>query len=115
MGTIVEFYTAQQVDSLSLPAGSGVRTLVHSLSINSHMVEVLLDALTGTGLDPLIGDGSDSERSIFVAPVELNRLRAQSVKWSLQTDEVLSEIYEAVNEAVDEAVWAKRGLLIVIR
>lgn len=115
MGTIVEFYTAQQVDSLSLPAGSGVRTLVHSLSINSHMVEVLLDALTGTGLDFLIGDGSDSERSILVASADFHRLRAQTVQWSLQADEVLMEIYEAVNKGIDEAEWAKRGLLVIVR
>ncbi|WP_117139841.1 hypothetical protein [Pseudomonas amygdali] len=115
MGTIVEFYTAGQVDDLSKPGGIGTCTLVQSLSINSLMVEVLLDALTGTSLDPLIGDGSDSERSIFVAPADFHRLRAQSVQWSLQPGEVLREIYEAVDKGVDEAEWAKRGLLVVIR
>lgn len=115
MGTIVEFYTASQVDDLSNPAGSGACTLVQSLSINSHMVEVLLDALTGTDLDSLVGDGSDLERSIFVAPAELQRLKAQSVQWSLQSDEVLREICEAVDKGVDEAEWAKRGLLVVVR
>jgi hypothetical protein len=115
MGTIVEFYTALQPDYLSLPAGKGAHTLVQSLSINSHMVEVLLDALTGTGLDPLVGDGSDPDRSIFVAPKDFPRLRAQSVQWSLQPGEVLREIYSAVNDGIDEAMWAKRGLLIVVR
>ncbi|AVD90401.1 hypothetical protein C4Q26_26080 [Pseudomonas sp. SWI44] len=115
MGTIVEFYTEPQVDNFSLPTGGGVRTLVQSLSINSHMVEVLLNALTGTSLDPLVGDGSDSNRSIFLAPADLQRLKAQSAQWSLQPDEVSREIYEAVNKGIDEAVWAKRGLLVLVR
>lgn len=115
MGTIVEFYTAGQVDDLSKLAGSGACTLVQSLSINSLMVEVLLDALTGTDLNPLVGDGSDSDRSIFVAPADLQRLKAQTVQWSLQPDEVLREIYEAVDKGVEEAEWAKRGLLVVVR
>lgn len=115
MGTIVEFYTARHRDDLSLPAVNGVYTLVKSLSINSHMVELLLDALTGTGLDPLVGDGSDPDRSIFVAPSDLPTLRAQSVHWSLKPGEVFREIYEAVSSAIDEAIWAKRGLLIVVR
>lgn len=115
MGTIVEFYTALQLDYLSLPAENGVYTLVQSLSINSHMVEVLFDALTGTGLDPLVGDGSDPDRSIFVAPTDLPRLKAQSVQWSLQPGEVLREIYAAVNDGIDEAMWANRGLLVVVR
>lgn len=114
MGTIVEFYTARQADDFSQPVGRGGRTLVQSLSINSLMVELLLDALTGTGLDPLVGDGSDTARSIFVAPADLQRLKAQSVQWSLQSDEVLREIYEAVNEGINEPEWAKRGLLVVV-
>jgi len=115
MGTIVEFYTARHVDDLSLPPGRGARTLVTSLSINSLMVEVLLDALTGTGLDPLVGDGSDSDRSISVAPADLQRLKAQSLQWLSQPDEVLREIGEAVKRGVDEAEWANRGLVVVIR
>lgn len=115
MGTIVEFYTAQHVDDLSLPVGRGACTLVTSLSINSLMVEVLLDALTGTGLNPLVGDGSDADRSVFVVPADLQRLKVQTVQWSLHPDEVVREIYEAVNKGVDEAEWAKRGLLVVIR
>lgn len=115
MGTIVEFYTAQQPDYLSQPAQKGVHTLVQSLSINSHMVDILLDALAGTRLDPLVGDGSDPGRSIFVAPTDFPRLRAQSVQWSLKPGEVFREIYEAVSSAIDEAMWAKRGLLVVAR
>lgn len=115
MGTIVEFYTARQADDFPQPVGRGGRTLVQSLSINSLMVKLLLDALTGTSLDPLVGDGSDAALSIFVTPADLQRLKAQSVQWSLQSDEVLREIYEAANEGVNEAEWAKRGLLVVVR
>lgn len=115
MGTIVEFYTAEQVNDLSHPADSGACTLVQSLSINSLMVEVLLDAFTGAGLHHLVGDGSESDRSIFVAPADLQQLKAQSVQWSLGPGEVLNEIYEAVNKGVDEAEWAKRSLLVVVR
>ena len=114
MGTIVEFYTARRPDYLALPAENGVYTLVQSLPINSHMVQALLDALASTGLDPLVGDGSYPSRSIFVAPSDLPNLKAQSFRWSLQPGEVLREIYEAVNDGIDEAMWANRGLLVVL-
>lgn len=115
MGTIVEFYTAQSHGYAATPTQRHSRTLVESLSINSHMVEWMLNALAGTTLGFLVGDGSDPDRSVFVSLSDLPRLRAQSVTWMLQPDEVSREIYEAVNDGIDEAVWANCGLLVVVR
>lgn len=115
MGTIVEFYTAQQPTDLDMPPNRGCPTLVRSLSINSHMVEVLLDALVGMGMGILVGDGSDVERSVFVAPPDLRALKAQSSSKSTTSGDVRREIYDAISDGADEAIAAKRGLVVVVR
>jgi hypothetical protein len=63
----------------------------------------------------LAGDGSDSERSVFVAPLDLQALKLQSSSKSTNSGDVLREIYDAVSDGVDEAISVNRGLLIIVR
>jgi hypothetical protein len=114
MGAIVEFYSSQRREDIAKSFGRGSPPLVGSISINSHMIEAMLAALSGTDLKGLVGDGSDAARSLFVPLSDLTKLKAQIAALSQHADELLCEIFEAIEDAIDEAVWAKRGLLIVL-
>lgn len=114
MGTIVEFYTARQADDFPQPVGRG------GPYVSTKPVYQLSHGKAVTGRPNRHESGSSRrgrvmQLSRFCGAGRPQRLKAQSVQWSLQSDEVLREIYEAVNEGINEAEWAKRGLLVVVR
>ena len=119
MGVIFEFYAipADLVpDSLSGEAHEmeGHLNFLKSFSVNSHSIAELFDALTGTDLAGLIGDGSDMSRRVRVPRTKFTGLLAQTAAWAISPSQLLLDAQIAVEDAVEEAEFLQQDLWVVV-
>lgn len=112
MGIIVELFAGAPESADVVTAESPLPLLVGSLSVNSHAVGELFDAMRTTDLVGLLGDGSDPHRSVTFACHEVPGLRAQIAPWANGSLELLVDAQIALEDAIAECEWLKRSLLI---
>ena len=112
MGIIVEMFAVAPESADEFTAESLLPLLVGSLSVNSHAVGELFDAMRTTDLVGLLGDGSDPHRSVTFAYHELPGLIAQIAPWANGSSELLVDAQIALEDAIAECEWLKRSLLI---
>jgi hypothetical protein len=119
MGVIFEFYAIPAdlaPDPLSGQAHEVDAPLnfLKSFSVNSHSIADLFDALTGTDLAGLIGDGSDVSRGVRVPGAKFARLLAQAAAWADSPSQLLLDAQIAVEDAVEEAEFLQQDLWVVV-
>ncbi|EKT4480460.1 hypothetical protein QEM02_000519 [Pseudomonas putida] len=119
MGVIFEFYAVPAdvaLDSLSAQAHEvgAPFNFLKSFSVNSHSIAELFDALSGTDLAGLMGDGSDASRAVRVPSARFAGLLAQTAAWASSPSQLLLDAQIAVEDAVEEAGFRQQDLWVVV-
>lgn len=111
MGIIVEFWA---LSAGAAEDGEDIGVLISSLSVNSLAAEEFFNAIAGTELAPLIGDGGDAVRQLRL-PLDLQAaLLVQIQPWAHSASELLRQAFDVVETAVDEGQWRRGDLKAVI-
>ena len=118
MGMIVAFYAvpaatyADTADACEVAARS---PQVASVSINSRAVGDVLAAFSATYLSPVVADADMTARAAYVPAANFSQARGTSLASQMPLDAAVLALCDEIDQALSEARWRQKDLLVVAR